>query len=255
MVYSRDAHPAPPRGKTGSPPLRAQQDKTKSRFHWYTFFITLQMITIYTHLSNNWISWFIPSFAPPRGFLPSPRPADFFPRPAPPRSALPRWKKLCPAHPWFVNFIGKDAKKKRKILIERKPGTSINCSKITSHEKWIIYHFQVFGPSFEYNAPSQFFSDTLGRKLTNRKIKKEKNWENNYFLKKRMANVIEFVWSFEIPEKCLKIKKSPSSGLSLILTILLVMVLRYHFTSQNLELHFRRWKISQQCETALALKY
>ena len=50
-------------------------------------------VTIYALLSNFQISWFTRFFAPPRpgpprGFLPSPRPADFHPRPAPPRTSL-----------------------------------------------------------------------------------------------------------------------------------------------------------------------
>ena len=55
-------------------------------------------VTIYALLSKFWISRFTRFFAPPRpgpprGFTSSPRPA------------LPRWKKLRPAHPWHFVYV------------------------------------------------------------------------------------------------------------------------------------------------------
>ena len=57
--------------------------------------ITNLPMTIYALLSNFWISGFTRFFAPPRpgpprGFSLSPRPADFYPCPAPQKNAPPR---------------------------------------------------------------------------------------------------------------------------------------------------------------------
>ena len=57
---------------------------------WYTINIS---ITIYALLSNFWISRFTHFFAPPRGFSPSPRPAEI-------------WS--APLHPW--NLVETDCK-------------------------------------------------------------------------------------------------------------------------------------------------
>ena len=55
-------------------------------------------MTIYALLSNFWISRFTRSFAPPRGFSPSPRPAPRIFVLAPPRRNMVR-----PAHPWSTD--------------------------------------------------------------------------------------------------------------------------------------------------------